>query len=405
MVKISVIMPVFNDEDYLKESIESVDAQTFKDLELICVNDGSTDSSLDILNEFSLKHDFIKVYSQENNGSGSARNNGLNHATGEYIAFLDSDDLYVDKHALEIMYDVAVKNNADMVSANLVNVNPQREITNKNPNCENKYICFDEYCNIRPDEYGIPWSFYKNLFKRDVIEENNIRFPDLLRGQDPVFFAEFLSKIDVIYGVPVVLYGYMAPERGKNRINTTIKKRHYMIHYKKTFEILESNGLNSILDAYKLNLINRLDNFNSNNDVEAYTIFTEIFGRKPDILKEYKKDLEFFYISNVFHTLLINDDETYFNSVKKELDDCELWNNNRFSNEELRKIILLYACNSYDDFKGEYLEIEFHAMDKKVKRLYGENKELERKVEDLKKIDYDIHDSNSIKLINLLKFG
>lgn len=405
MVKISVIMPVFNDEDYLRESIESVDAQTFKDLELICVNDGSTDSSLDILNEFSLKHDFIKVYSQENNGSGSARNNGLNHATGEYIAFLDSDDLYVDKHALEIMYDVAVKNNADMVSANLVNINPQREITNKNPNCENKYICFDEYCNIHPDEYGIPWSFYKNLFKRDVIEENNIRFPDLLRGQDPVFFAEFLSKIDVIYGVPVVLYGYMAPERGKNRINTTIKKRHYMIHYKKTFEILESNGLNSILDAYKLNLINRLDNFNSNNDVEAYAIFTEIFGRKPDILKEYKKDLEFFYISNVFHTLLINDDETYFNSVKKELDDCELWNNNRFSNEELRKIILLYACNSYDDFKGEYLEIEFHAMDKKVKRLYGENKELERKVEDLKKIDYDIHDSNSIKLINLLKFG
>lgn len=87
------------------------------------------------------------------------------------------------------------------------------------------------------------------------------------------------------------------------------------------------------------------------------------------------------------------------------MDDCELWNNNRFSNEELRKIILLYACNSYDDFKGEYLEIEFHAMDKKVKRLYGENKELERKVEDLKKIDYDIHDSNSIKLINLLKFG
>ena len=196
-------MPVFNDEDYLRESIESVDAQTFKDLELICVNDGSTDFSLDILNEFSLKHDFIKVYSQENNGSGSARNNGLNHATGEYIAFLDSDDLYVDKHALEIMYDVAVKNNADMVSANLVNINPQREITNKNPNCENKYICFDEYCNIRPDEYGIPWSFYKNLFKRDVIEENNIRFPDLLRGQDPVFLPNSYQKLMLFMGFPL----------------------------------------------------------------------------------------------------------------------------------------------------------------------------------------------------------
>ncbi|MEE3489855.1 MAG: hypothetical protein VZR10_03220, partial [Methanobrevibacter sp.] len=93
------------------------------------------------------------------------------------------------------------------------------------------------------------------------------------------------------------------------------------------------------------------------------------------------------------------------NSVKKELDDCELWNNNRFSNEELRKIILLYACNSYDDFKGEYLEIEFQAMNRKVKRLYRKNRKLKRKVGDLKKVNDDIHDSNSIKLINLLKSG
>ena len=121
------------------------------------------------------------------------------------------------------------------------------------------------------------------------------------------------------------------------------------------------------------------------------------------ILNEYKKDLEFFYISNLFHSLLINDNETYFNSVKKELEDYDLWTNIRFSKELLRKIILLYTCNSYDDFKGEYLEIEFQVMNRKVKRLYRENRKLKRKFEHFKKINNDVHNSNSIKIINLLK--
>ncbi len=92
MVKISIVMPVYNESDLLEKSILSVAKQTLDDLELICVNDGSTDDSLNVLNNLSEKHDFIKVFSQENQGSGKARNLGMSKASGVYIAFLDADD-------------------------------------------------------------------------------------------------------------------------------------------------------------------------------------------------------------------------------------------------------------------------------------------------------------------------
>ncbi|WP_296872258.1 glycosyltransferase family 2 protein, partial [uncultured Methanobrevibacter sp.] len=82
MTKVSIIMPVFNDADRLDKSINTVINQTLKDIELICVNDGSTDDSLEILNEFAKEHEFIKVLSQENQGSGKARNYGMSEATG-----------------------------------------------------------------------------------------------------------------------------------------------------------------------------------------------------------------------------------------------------------------------------------------------------------------------------------
>ena len=103
MVKVSIVMPTYNGAEFLKRSIESVSKQTLKDLELICVDDGSTDNSLEVLNNLSNQYDFIKIITQENAGSGSARNNGIKNSVGEYIAFLDADDEFFDDDALERM--------------------------------------------------------------------------------------------------------------------------------------------------------------------------------------------------------------------------------------------------------------------------------------------------------------
>lgn len=95
MVKVSIIMPIYNGEDNLENSLNSIKAQTFEDFELLCVNDGSTDSTLDILEEFSKNDSRIRIISQKNGGPGSARNNGLKNCTGEYVYFMDSDDRIV----------------------------------------------------------------------------------------------------------------------------------------------------------------------------------------------------------------------------------------------------------------------------------------------------------------------
>ena len=96
MVKISVIVPVYNCEDYLEESIRSILNQSFNDIEIICVDDGSTDDSLNILKELSKQDTRLKVYTQENQGASVARNNALEKASGDYIYFFDADDYAVE---------------------------------------------------------------------------------------------------------------------------------------------------------------------------------------------------------------------------------------------------------------------------------------------------------------------
>ena len=103
MVKISLIIPIYNEEKYLEECLDSVLNQTFTDFEIICINDGSTDSSLKILEKYKSISDKLKVITQENRGLGHARNRGLEIAKGEYICFLDGDD-WLAKEAFEKLY-------------------------------------------------------------------------------------------------------------------------------------------------------------------------------------------------------------------------------------------------------------------------------------------------------------
>ena len=115
MAKVSVIIPVYNVEPYLKQCMDSVVGQTLKDIEIICVDDGSTDGSLDILKEYATEDSRIQIIEQKNAGAGAARNNGMRHATGKYLSFLDSDDFF-EPRMLEKAYDLAEKDQADFVA-------------------------------------------------------------------------------------------------------------------------------------------------------------------------------------------------------------------------------------------------------------------------------------------------
>ena len=241
MVKISVIMPVYNGEKYLEKTCLNLSKQTLTDIELICVNDGSTDNSLNILEKLADKYDFIKIINQENQGSGVARNNGIENAIGEYIAFLDADDIYVDVDALEKMYEYGSKHDADMVGANQKRVSIDGNLEDNFNYKQKNYTYFSDYGVISPQEYGIPWAFYKNIFKRSFLNKHNITFPNLKRGQDPVFLAEVLTKVNQIYVVCTDLYGYNYALGGgaNSKVNDYNKKLDYMNHYKMTFKILD----------------------------------------------------------------------------------------------------------------------------------------------------------------------
>lgn len=114
MAIISVIVPVYNVEDYLEKSLNSIFTQSFKDIEVICIDDESTDGSLEILEDFKQKDNRVKIISQKNKGNGGARNTGLKHATGDFVYFFDSDDELFPE-ALEKMYNNAISNKSDVV--------------------------------------------------------------------------------------------------------------------------------------------------------------------------------------------------------------------------------------------------------------------------------------------------
>ncbi len=292
MTKISIIMPVYNDEDRLDKSINSFLNQSLKDIELICVNDGSTDNSLSILENFAKKYSNIKVFTQENQGSGKARNYGLNQANGNYIGFLDADDVFMDEKALETLFDFALKNNANMVSGNIKLVD---EEGNFSPFLPLEY--YDKYSTILPEEYGIPWSFYKNIFKKDFLIENNIIFPDLLRGQDPVFLAEILAKMDYIYTVPVDYYAYFYVN-GANQCNTRKKRFDHMMHYRMVFEYLSDSKFDNINHLFRYEMLDFIDLMGVEGGKDILDATREIFKDKPEILNNFEENFYFKHEKN-----------------------------------------------------------------------------------------------------------
>ena len=116
MPKISIIVPVYNSEKYLKDCLDSCISQTLSDIEIICVDDCSTDNSLEILEEYKTKDSRVKVfYHETNKKQGTARNTGIKNAVGEYIWFIDSDD-FIDKNACQLLYDTIKKHDVDLLS-------------------------------------------------------------------------------------------------------------------------------------------------------------------------------------------------------------------------------------------------------------------------------------------------
>ena len=201
--KLSVVVLVYNTEYYLKECLDSLINQTLDGIEIICVNDESTDNSLNILKQYAKKYDHIKIINQKNQGGAIAGNNGLKVAKGEYLALVDSDDIVV-KDAYEKLYNKAKETDSDIVlgKPNIYIGGYQREITNKHALWEEeRTFVADEFLDIYLDVY-----YWNKIYKRDFVEKNNIyMIPNKIYADVPLVhraysFAEKISIIpDVVY--------------------------------------------------------------------------------------------------------------------------------------------------------------------------------------------------------------
>ena len=357
MVKVSIIMPVYNGYSFLEKSVNSVSKQTLKDIELVCVDDGSTDDSLNLLYELNKKFGFIKIITQKNQGSGIARNNGIKNAKGEYIAFLDADDEFLDSNALKMMYSASDINNADIITANLQMVDEEDNIVNNFFYSNNDYLFISENDVISPEMYGLPLSFYKSIFKREFLIKNDIYFPDLKRGQDPPFLAKVLTSTSEIPTVPVDLYGHHFKSGGgaESKVNTYEKKHDYISHFKVTFDILEKKGYFDLVDRYKKKLFIYLNNNFDDTSLNGFNIVNDVFGSDDAYFEGFENRIMEFRINQLINHLDVATDEYFFKKVKNSLLSYDIWNNDLLSLHLLKKCFLICSSDSFYDYKRNML--------------------------------------------------
>ena len=202
MPQISVIIPVYNVEKYLSQCLDSVCGQTCKDIEIICINDGSTDSSPSILAEYAERDERIRIIDQDNQGAGIARNNGISVATGDYLAFIDSDD-YFALDALEKMLEVAVADNSDICvcGASRYYESTDEELPTKSY-LHTEYVPENKPFSGHDNEAYIlnftNMCVWNKLFKRSYIDEHRFEFSNRVVGEDRVFVAPALCLAEAI---------------------------------------------------------------------------------------------------------------------------------------------------------------------------------------------------------------
>ena len=370
MVAISIIMPVHNENSLIEKSINSVAKQTFNDVELICVDDGSTDKSLDTLYGLSEKYEFVKVVSQDHKGLGKARNYGMDIAEGEYIAFLNPSDCFVAEDALNRLYDVASLNDADVVTGNSF----QKTVNSDEIFPFDNVTFFTESKVILPEEYGLPLNFYKSIYKSTFLRKNIIYFPNLLYGESSVFLAEILSIVDKIYVEEIDVYAcdYANVD---NQFDSSKKIQDNLLHYKSVFDYLKEPRFKNIVLEYKKTLINFLDKLNPNNLENVLKISKDVFGENSEIFKDIQKFCrEKEYIIKEDHKSVNSPSKT---SIKEKVI-------NKFLNKS----------NSYVYYKNQY-----DKLIKSDKNLKNTNKKFEN---DNKILKRDLKKSKD-KIVELQK--
>ncbi len=207
MPKISIIVPCYNAEKYLPKCLDSLINQTLKDIEIICVNDGSTDGSLSVLKDYAKKDSRIVIIDKENSGPGACRNIGIEKATGEFIQFVDSDD-WIEPETCEVCYQKSLENDVDMVSfnANIVHSKKTTPLYYYNTKKE-KLVSLEDMISLL---FKSPFHSWHFLFKKDFLTQHQIKYPEhIVLCEDVIFSLTCWIKAKKALLLPNLFYNYV----------------------------------------------------------------------------------------------------------------------------------------------------------------------------------------------------
>ena len=268
-IKVSIILPVYNVEKYLEDCIESAVNQTLDEIEIIAVNDGSTDNSLDILVSYSNKYPNIKIVNQDNKGLSGARNSGLKIAKGEYIYFLDSDD-YIDTNSMEYCYSLSKSYDLDIITFDAdvfldggYNLNPLSGNYDRKNKLNSHVMSGEEFYNYSKQNRGYRPPVWLNFYKRKFLENNNLYFYEGIIHEDELFnFKAFLLADKVKYIPKKYFFRRIRPDSIMTK-NISIKNYEgFFITAKEAYRFYIEN-IGRFKAKTKINILNHIRTFYS----------------------------------------------------------------------------------------------------------------------------------------------
>ena len=329
MVEISVILPVYNSENYIKECLDSLLSQTFKDIEILCIDDGSTDGSLNILKDIEKTDSRITVITQENMGVAKTRNNGLNLVKGNYVYFMDSDDC-LDKNAFKKLHDNITSNRSDFCIMKVIFVNGSEEY---------KFPAFDidkEFDKVNFNDFTFTYRDVKSHVLNDLFAPwLKLYSAEFLKSNDDFTFPEIKSYSDAPFHVKTML--------NASRISFVPE---YLYYYRENDGSLVHSSANTI-NFFRLSEI-----------IEDYLV-------KNDFIDEFTDEFAAFKIVKLVYYMGFTDSDEYYTKAKEELSNVNA-NFSLIGDNDIDKMDIILDSDNLKECK---LALELYDCKKRVKSM------------------------------------
>jgi glycosyltransferase involved in cell wall biosynthesis len=363
MSEISVVVPVYNVEKYLGQCLDSLINQTFSDIEIICVNDGSTDKSPQILEEYAERDERIRIITQSNQGLGAARNSGLAEAGGKYVYFIDSDD-YIDLKTLEKLHDNINSNGSDIVLFKFQSFDDAENIHTRGIEFKIDEIFGDidyssftfTYEDVRKHVMNTAFSACLKLYRKEFLDSyGDFQFPQGLYFEDIPFHVKAMLRASRISFVNEALYYYRS--NPDSILNSSAKD----------FDIFE------IIDI------------------------VEGFLKENDYFDDFENEFIFFKIAQILAYKISRQPPEYFNRAREEFLKMSIKDEGS---------IKKYAINGYNrvinsQTHADYL-IDFY--ENKIKRLKKKNRKLSKENEEFKRINEELASKTGGKVSKPIRY-